>query len=320
MPPKAAKGPFTFRVRRIPGDWDQERLESAFLPEYAPSVTVRSLASDPGPVHGGKAYKVATVLFDAPETGDLHLKDTLKDKGTGLQVDSTFIGLTLLNEAEADARVDVVAVTGLAGHAFGSWACSRYEMWLRDYLPEDIGNRARVFLYGYDSKLQGTEAPTNILDDYAKTLMGRLRLLHRSAEGQKRTLVLIGHSLGGLIIKQVLALEPLVAPQAPRLHVAAVIFIGVPHRGMEQRALENAVHGEPSHLLVKELGPDSSTLRYLTQFFPLYAHGISIYTFYENRLTATVTKVSVLHYLGAATKLTLCRLPTEDWRGVAAPL
>jgi hypothetical protein len=45
----------------------------------------------------------------------------------------------------------IVAVTGLAGHAFGSWRNrSTRTMWLKDFLPRDV-NKVRIMTYGYDS-------------------------------------------------------------------------------------------------------------------------------------------------------------------------
>jgi hypothetical protein len=54
----------------------------------------------------------------------------------------------------AEISISIIAVTGLAGHAFGSWAVSSHVMWLRDILPVDFPN-ARVLTYGYGSELQG---------------------------------------------------------------------------------------------------------------------------------------------------------------------
>ena len=63
----------------------------------------------------------------------------------------------------------VIAITGLGGHAFGSWR-SRIStecpldrpMWLRDFLPQIFPN-ARVMTYGYDSSLRESDG-ANITD------------------------------------------------------------------------------------------------------------------------------------------------------------
>lgn len=55
-------------------------------------------------------------------------------------------------------------MTGLAGHAFGSWKAKKEsDMWLRDFLPEAIPN-ARILTYGYDTKLPGSQSEASIPD------------------------------------------------------------------------------------------------------------------------------------------------------------
>ena len=62
----------------------------------------------------------------------------------------------------------VIAITGLGGHAFGSWQSNistersiDRPMWLRDFLPREFPN-ARIMTYGYDSNLKESDA--NITD------------------------------------------------------------------------------------------------------------------------------------------------------------
>lgn len=58
----------------------------------------------------------------------------------------------------------IIAVTGLAGHAFGSWKArgSPY-MWLRDFLPQEIPN-VRILVYGYDTRLPGSQSTASIME------------------------------------------------------------------------------------------------------------------------------------------------------------
>lgn len=110
----------------------------------------------------------------------------------------------------------IIAVTGLAGKAFMSWQYEDGSMWLRDGLPSELP-RARVHIYGYDSTLQesiSTAPLEHFTDEFVDLLAiyigeGQLvRTLHRPATTslrlcQRRPLILIGHSLGCLIIKKV---------------------------------------------------------------------------------------------------------------------
>ena len=73
----------------------------------------------------------------------------------------------------------VVAITGLGGHAFGSWL-SRTKtgrpidrpMWLRDFLPQRFPN-ARIMTYGYDSSLKESSGAN--ITDYRRGFIQCLR-------------------------------------------------------------------------------------------------------------------------------------------------
>jgi hypothetical protein len=67
-------------------------------------------------------------------------------------------------------KFSIIAVTGLAGHAFGSWKSrGEQQMWLRDFLPNAI-KTARIFTYGYDTKLPGSQSSASILELSKKLL------------------------------------------------------------------------------------------------------------------------------------------------------
>jgi hypothetical protein len=64
----------------------------------------------------------------------------------------------------------VIAVTGLGGHAFGSWQNRETgQMWLKDFLPKDVTN-IRVMSYGYNSSLVGDTVEDSFLD-YRKSFI-----------------------------------------------------------------------------------------------------------------------------------------------------
>ena len=70
--------------------------------------------------------------------------------------DQSFHGLTQLYNPTIDSTeitADIVAITGLDGHAYGSWSGGNPKrMWLRDFLSEDLP-KCRMMIYGYNSKL-----------------------------------------------------------------------------------------------------------------------------------------------------------------------
>jgi len=100
----------------------------------------------------------------------------------------------------------IVAISGLGGHAFGSFKEKGGEhMWLRDALPHDIKGEddnplSRVMVYGYESSLQQSDSFQNIEDLGTAFRSSLLRLV---GAGTIRPVVFIAHSLGGLVVKQV---------------------------------------------------------------------------------------------------------------------
>lgn len=73
-------------------------------------------------------------------------------------------------------------------------------MWLRDSLPYDL-ECARIFVYGYDSHLVESKSFQE-LDDLSIVFRQNLQSLKRENTSPK-PLILIAHSLGGLLIKGV---------------------------------------------------------------------------------------------------------------------
>jgi hypothetical protein len=58
----------------------------------------------------------------------------------------------------------VIAISGLGGHAFGSFKERRGPfMWLRDALPLDVPG-ARILIYGYDTRLIRSSSFQNLTD------------------------------------------------------------------------------------------------------------------------------------------------------------
>jgi hypothetical protein len=219
---------WTFRVRGIPVDWGRERLASVLAEQdEAAGPSVRSLARE---THG--RWSSATVSFQcipAPlqalgtaKTWDIAINDESQLQPEFLSLDDEFIGMTTLySPPETDHKLDIIAISGLGGHAFGSFKDkASNHMWLRDTLPFHLTNTitetpmARVMTYGYNSKVVDSHATQN-LEDIATAFLTTLRPL---AGDTGRRIILIAHSLGGLVVKQV-CISRLTNPSAAlRMH------------------------------------------------------------------------------------------------------
>ncbi|KAL6695606.1 hypothetical protein J3F84DRAFT_408618 [Trichoderma pleuroticola] len=239
-----------------------------------------------------KRFAVATVTFaEAPDLGELetNLKKTMSDCDNGLIVDLDFFGITPLADPLQDTLVDIIAVTGLAGHAFGSWKSkSKPDMWLRDFLPISIPN-ARVLTYGYDTKLPGSRSKSSILQ-LSRKLLESIKTT-RDESTKHRPLILIGHSLGGLVVKHALvqASEGSEDDLAVFKSCYAVLFFAVPNRGLDNLNLMSMVKGQPNEDLVRNLGVDSPFLNHLHEsFHKRFTLNSEIICVFETKTTPTV--------------------------------
>ena len=101
--------------------------------------------------------------------------------------DQSFHGLTQLYDPTVDPSeitADVVAITGLDGHAYGSWSGGNPKrMWLRDFLSKDLP-KCRVMIYGYNSKLSNPGLHT--IADFSRGLQEDLLRARRSDQVASR--------------------------------------------------------------------------------------------------------------------------------------
>ena len=95
--------------------------------------------------------------------------------------DQSFHGLTQLYNPTVDSAeitADVVAITGLDGHAYGSWSGGNPKrMWLRDFLSDDLP-KCRVMIYGYNSKL--SDPGLHTIADFGRGLRDELLRARKS--------------------------------------------------------------------------------------------------------------------------------------------
>src|SRR5438876_677586 len=75
----------------------------------------------------------------------------------------------------------IIAITGLDGHAYGSWRGKGPlgRMWLRDFLSKDLPH-CRTMIYGYNSKLLSNGIDT--IMDYSRELMEEVKKVRNTEE------------------------------------------------------------------------------------------------------------------------------------------
>ncbi len=159
-------------------------------------------------------------------------------------------------------------------------------MWLRDALPNDTTG-VKVFLYGYDTRLHGSESFQSATD-LALSFMSHLESFVWTTPMPK-PVVFLAHSLGGIILKEALIL--LCEKSKPRSRLFhGGIFFGVPSAGMEASHLMAMVKGQANEDLVKSLSPDSPYLGMLNDRFSgiKWSHQFFCHWAYETKTSPTV--------------------------------
>ncbi|UKZ61131.1 uncharacterized protein TrAtP1_002402 [Trichoderma atroviride] len=213
-------------------------------------------------------YAVVTATFDhAPAINELEviLRQKIGAEAAHLKVDRDFLGITPLSDSD-NVHVDIIAVTGLAGHAFGSWKSKNLpHMWLRDFLPTVIN--ARILTYGYDTKIYGSQSEESILE-LAKALLESVKTTRRK-EIRNRPIIFIAHSLGGLVVKEALVQASVGSEEDQTIYRScyALLLFGVPNRGLNNLSLMSVVKGQPNESLVRDLGESSRFLSLLHERF-----------------------------------------------------
>ncbi|OTA59974.1 hypothetical protein K449DRAFT_466461 [Hypoxylon sp. EC38] len=122
--------------------------------------------------------------------------------------DASRPGLTELRiPGASNPTVDIVFVHGLNGSSTATWKHPDTAFWWPEQLGKDIPD-ARILLFNYDTFFEPTSKGTNLvrISDIALDLCYQLRdnRFENGVEEGTRPIVMIGHSLGGLVIKKAL--------------------------------------------------------------------------------------------------------------------
>ncbi|EQB48612.1 hypothetical protein CGLO_12149 [Colletotrichum gloeosporioides Cg-14] len=214
------------------------------------------------------------------------------------------MGLTVLHcPPAADHKFDVVVVPGLGGHAFGSFKERNGDhMWPRDSLPDALAigtsciSNARVMTYGYESTVQSSESVQHI-GDIAESFHGSLNELARGRD--PKPIIFIGHSMGGLVIKEaLLLLSQSEDANDQKLSRAArgIAFFGVPHAGMNVESIRAMAGNNPNRSLIDSLSGENSYVltqqsRRFNRLLDNTDSKINVVYFYETVMSPTAQQL-----------------------------
>lgn len=197
------------------------------------------------------------------------------------------LGLNLLH-SPSDPLIDFIFVHGLGGGSRKTWSktSSLTHYWPQEWLPKDPAfKNVRIHSFGYDSDwVKGKDNCLNI-HHFGKSLLGEISTSPYLSESNT-PIVLIGHSMGGLVIKKAYMLarqgtgyETL----TERFHT--IYFLATPHRGSDSaKLLNNILHiAYSSRAYVADLERGSEAIQSINDEFRNYSTDIGLWSFYETQ-------------------------------------
>lgn len=201
------------------------------------------------------------------------------------------------DKAGEAAGADIIAVHGLnprsipdTDHAWDTWrkpSGEKGRLWLRDDLPK-YAPYARIFLYQYNSKLVYGGDKARFIDK-ANDLLEALRIERKKDE--KRPLIFLAHSLGGILVRQALV-NAHSNPNYNVIHTSTsgLAFFGTPHEGGDERLvalgaaaarIASALHVQPSNDLIETLKKGSLFSNLLTEQWRHHLESYQLVSFWE---------------------------------------
>lgn len=196
-------------------------------------------------------------------------------------------GLSLVHPPNKNhCKYDIVFVHGLNGDPYDTWFSSKSNYYWPKLISDNL-NTARVWTLGYEIKASSWQGHTMPLYDRA---MNTLEWLITNLKSEK-PIVFIGHSFGGLLIKQILKnAHTSTNTKHNKIleRTRGVIFVSTPHAGSDLAGyLDSISFFVKSTITIKELKPHNSYLRELNDWYRNNSLKLEISTlvFFETKKT-----------------------------------
>ncbi|EPS41476.1 hypothetical protein H072_4650 [Dactylellina haptotyla CBS 200.50] len=254
----------TYRVNSLAANLTVVYVENLLtkkltVQEIQDGYKVSKISLAPVPTSQGRQAAIFRFHPGAPEflsglssKDKIHIADDMNSNGQKIEIDADFWGLTQLYKPKGHISIDIVALSGLNAHAFGSWVGqiddSPGPMWLQDFLAEepDLGQRCRVMVFGYNAKTKSQASHSTL--GYATSLLEELDKARSRPEEKLRPLVLLGHSYGGHVIAQAFTTAAHTNKYKDIYHsIVRIVNFGVPHRGIDLEDVKTSIEGKDSY-------------------------------------------------------------------------
>ncbi|WP_369952070.1 lipase family alpha/beta hydrolase [Ralstonia syzygii] len=180
------------------------------------------------------------------------------------------------NPVNSSGKPRIVFIHGLDGHLRHTWMANKKDastLWPK-WIGEDTG--CPVWLLGYGASMSRWKADAMALPRQATAILERLCTEQAMHEGP---LVLVGHSLGGLVIKTLLRQgigHDVERHNRLARNIKGIAFVGTPHFGSTLASIAAWLRLVRSNPQVSDLRMDNAHLEELNQSFRKLCHDLKI--------------------------------------------
>ena len=165
--------------------------------------------------------------------------------------------------------------------------CRSCQFWPKEWLPRDPDfKHVRIHTFGYHSDWGESKGSDFNVHDFGQNLIEELHNSPIVGRSHDVPIVLIGHSMGGLVIKKAVILSrenPAYKTLGDRFH--SLYFLATPHRGSNlAKALNNVLKlvFKNTKAYVTNLEKNSEAQQTISDSFRHYYRGIHIHSFLES--------------------------------------
>ncbi|KAB5566796.1 NACHT and WD domain protein, partial [Coniochaeta sp. 2T2.1] len=183
------------------------------------------------------------------------------------------LGLQLLR-LSPEPLVDIIFVHGLRGGSVKTWRKGDDPalFWPKAWLPFEKGfEHANIYSFGYDS-------------DWLTATKRLLNVHNFGTELFETPIILVGHSMGGLVIKKASTDAFSAFSDSLKTRLRCIFFLATPHRGSDYAGiLRNilSVSGVPKDY-VHDLTKGASSTEVINEDFVRFIDDVSLFSFYES--------------------------------------
>ena len=203
------------------------------------------------------------------------------------------LGLCLVFEP-SETLVDLIFVHGLRGGSRKTWSKTEdpYHFWPKEWLPRDPGfKNVRIHSFGYNADWGETKQSFLNIQDFGKSLLLAIHDCPQIRAAGDTPLILVGHSMGGLVSKKayILARQDAAFQELAR-RFYGILFLATPHRGSNSaQLLSNVLRATmllSSKPYIGDLERGSEMLQSINNEFRQYSDDLQLRSFYETLKTA----------------------------------